>query len=165
MTALEIQDIKLMMSGMLSGKLFDKFYLRDGEIQTFAQFTMGGCLNRPYFDDDEWEQLEGREYPLWAEVRPFAYQLIRGKKLPVQFHFVFQLSRENIRWFLEHHHLNTAGNPVGGLFMNINYDHQRLICTSGISYQMFTMDKTAERCWDETVEQFFRQNHIAFQQL
>ncbi len=165
MISLVIRDVPKMMSGMLSGKLFDKFYLRDGEIQTFSRFEMSGGLNRPYFDDDEWEKMEGRSYALWSEVKPFAYQLIRGKKLPVRFQFVFQLSKENTGWFLERHKLEAAGSGISGLFMNITYEHQRLVCTSGIGYQIFTMDKTAERCWDETVEQFFRQNHIAFEKM
>ena len=44
--------------------------------------------------------------------------------------------------------------------MNITYDHQKLLCTSGVSYKTFIMDKTLEQCWDDTVCQYFKQNHI-----
>ena len=147
---------------MLTGNMFDKFYLCDGEIQTFTEFHLGGYLNRPYFDSEEWENLEGRKLCLWSEMKPFVFQLIRGHKLPVRFKFVFQLSRENTVWLLEKHRLPVREEDIGGLFMNITYEHQKLVCTSGASYKTFIMDKTLEQCWDETVCQYFKQNHIAY---
>ena len=162
MIGLSIQDIKNFMAGMLTGNMFDKFYLCDGEIQTFTEFHLGGYLNRPYFDSEEWENLEGRKLCLWSEMKPFVFQLIRGHKLPVRFNFVFQLSRENTVWLLEKHRLPVREEDIGGLFMNITYEHQKLVCTSGVSYKTFIMDKTLEQCWDETVCQYFKQNHIAY---
>ena len=162
MIGLSIQDIKNFMAGMLTGNMFDKFYLCDGEIQTFTEFHLGGYLNRPYFDSEEWENLEGRKLCLWSEMKPFALQLIRGHRLPVRFKFVFQLSRENTVWLLEKHRLPVREEDIGGLFMNITYEHQKLVCTSGVSYKTFIMDKTLEQCWDETVCQYFKQNHIAY---
>ncbi len=162
MIGLSIQDIKNFMAGMLTGNMFDKFYLCDGEIQTFTEFHLGGYLNRPYFDSEEWENMEGRKLCLWSEMKPFVFQLIRGHKLPVRFKFVFQLSRENTVWLLEKHRLPVREEDIGGLFMNITYEHQKLVCTSGVSYKTFIMDKTLEQCWDETVCQYFKQNHIAY---
>ena len=162
MIGLSIQDIKNFMAGMLTGNMFDKFYLCDGEIQTFTEFHLGGYLNRPYFDSEEWENLEGRKLCLWSEMKPFAFQLIRGHRLPVRFKFVFQLSRENTVWLLEKHRLPVREEDIGGLFMNITYEHQKLVCTSGVSYKTFIMDKTLEQCWDETVCQYFKQNNIAY---
>ena len=165
MIGLSILDIKNFMAGILTGTMFDKFYLRDGEIQTFTEFHLGGYLNRPYFDSEEWEALEGRELCLWSEVKPFAFQLIKGHKLPVRFKLVFQLSDENTRWLLDKHHLPVNPEDIGGLFMNITYDHQKLVCTSGVSYKTFVMDKTLEQCWDYTVCQYFKQNHITVERM
>ena len=137
MIGLSILDIKNFMAGILNGTMFDKFYLRDGEIQTFTEFHLGGYLNRPYFDSEEWEALGERELCFWSEVKPFAFQLIKGHKLPVRFKLVFQLSVENTRWLLERHKLPVRIEDIGGLFMNITYDHQKLICTSGVSYKTF----------------------------
>ena len=161
MIKLSILDIKNFMHGILNGNMFDKFYIVDGEIQTFTEFHLGGYLNRPYFDSEEWDALEGREYCLWSEVKPFAFQIIRGHKLPVKFKFVFQLSKENTRWLIEKHKLAVREEDISGLYMNITYEHQKLECTSGISFKTFIMDKTLEWCWDETVRQYFRQNHIS----
>ena len=46
MIGLSVLDIKNFMAGILTGTMFDKFYLRDGEIQTFTEFHLGGYLNR-----------------------------------------------------------------------------------------------------------------------
>lgn len=165
MIGLSVLDIKNFMAGILTGTMFDKFYLRDGEIQTFTEFHLGGYLNRPYFDSEEWDALAGRKLCLWSEVKPFAFQLIKGHKLPVRFKFVFQLSDENTRWLLERHHLPVNSEDMGGLFMNITYDHEKLVCTSGVSYKTFVMDKTLEQCWDDTVFQYFKQNHITVEQM
>ncbi len=165
MIGLSVVDVKNFMAGILTGNLFDKFYLRDGEIQTFTEFHFGGYLNPAYYDTEEWDGLNGRELPLWSELRPFAFQLIKGHKLPVRFKFVFQLSNENTQWLFDRYHPPVKREDVGGLFMNITYDHQKLVCTSGVSYRTFIMDKTLEQCWDETVCQFFKQNHIAFEIL
>ena len=165
MIGLSVLDIKNFMAGILTGTMFDKFYLRDGEIQTFTEFHLGGYLNRPYFDSEEWEALAGRKLCLWSEVKPFAFQLIKGHKLPVRFKLVFQLSDENTRWLLERHHLPVNPEDMGGLFMNITYDHEKLVCTSGVSYKTFVMDKTLEQCWDDTVCQYFKKNHITVEQM
>lgn len=165
MIGLAILDVKKFMAGILTGSMFDKFYLRDGEIQTFTEFHLGGYLNRPYFDSEEWEALGGRKLCLWAEVKLFAFQLIKGHKLPVRFKLVFQLSDENTRWLLDKYHLSASMENIGGLFMNITYEHQKLVCTSGVSYKTFMLDKTLEQCWDETVCRYFKQNHIAVEQI
>ena len=165
MIGLSILDIKNFMAGSLTGTMFDKFYLQDGEIQTFTEFHLGGYLNRPYFDSEEWESLGGRKLCLWSEVKPFAFQLIKGHKLPVRFKLVFQLSDENTRWLLDTHKLPVNSEDVRGLFMNITYDHQKLVCTSGVSYKTFIMDKALEQCWDDTVCRYFKQNHIPVEKL
>ncbi|MDD3221781.1 MAG: hypothetical protein EOM34_04355 [Clostridia bacterium] len=165
MIGLSILDIKNFMAGILTGTMFDKFYLCDGEIQTFTEFHLGGLLNRPYFDSEEWEAFGGRELCLWSEVKPFAFQLIKGHKLPVRFKLVFQLSKENTQWLLEKNKPPVREEDIGGLFMNITYEHQKVTCTSGLSYKTFVMDKTLEQCWDDTVRQFFKQNHITVETL
>lgn len=165
MVGLAILDIKNFMSGILTGNMFEKFYLSDGEIQTFTEFHLGGYLNRPYFDSEEWEALKGRKLCLWSEVRPFAFQIMKGHKLPVRFKLVFQLSAENTEWLLDKYKPPVQAEDVSGLFMNITYDHQKLTCISGVAYKTFIMDKTLEQCWDDTVCQYFKQNHIAVEKL
>ena len=144
MIALTIEDGRLFVSKLLVQNTFDKFYVGESVVKTFADFKMGGSLNTGYFSSDEQQQLDGRHLCLWSEIKPFAYQLIKGHKLPVSFQFVLQLS-----------------DAVEGLYMNLRYEKNEFSCVTGISFKTFILDKTVEQLWDETVKTFFRQQHIA----
>lgn len=165
MIALNIVDVKDFMSKVLVKNTFDKFYLCDGEIETFTAFRFGGHLNTGYYSGSEQELLKERIFPLWSEIKPFAYQVIRGKKLPMGFKFVFQLSAENMEWLVNHNKINVSLTDIGGLFLNIKYDNHHVTCITGTSFKTFVMDKTLEHLWDATVLQFMKQNSIAVEQL
>ncbi len=165
MIALSISDIKNFMKEIFNGSMFDRFYLCDSEIVTFSEFKLGGYLNRPYFDTEEWDELQGRELCLWSEVKAVAFAIIKGKKLPVRFKLVFQLSEENTSWLIQHHGLKVKPEEIQGLYINLIYDHRELHCTTGISFKTFVMDKTLEHVWDETVRQYMKQNKITVEEM
>jgi hypothetical protein len=158
--ALSIADTKDFMQKLLIQKVFDQFYLLEGEVSTFASFKIEGELKEDYYTSDETEILEGRKYALWSEVKPVAFQLMKGKKLPVHFRFILQLSDSNTEWLLKKYHLEHLKDHLKGLYLNIRYQDQKLICVTGLSYQTFVMDKTLEHVWDETAQQFMKQNEI-----
>ncbi len=160
MIALTIVGIKEMMSQLLTHQMFDGFYLNQADIETFTGFHMDGDLNRDYFSSDEQEVLEGRTQCLWSEIKPIVFAIMKGRKLPVKFKLVFQLSEKNLLWLLEKNQLSFKAEEIGGLYMNILYEHKKLTCTSGVSFKTFVMDKTLEQVWDATVRQYFKQYHI-----
>ena len=51
---------------------------------------------------------------------------------------------------------------AGGLYINIQYENQEMTCVTGTSMNVFTMDRTLEREWDESVKQFLKRSGIAF---
>lgn len=159
--ALSIEDVKGFVSKLLIQSTFDKFYVGESVIRTFADFRLGGGLNEAYYSSDELELLGGRSLCLWSEIKPAAYSLIRGKKLPVAFHFVFQLSDENTSWLLQKHQSPVKPEDVKGLYMNIKYEKEKMMCITGISFKTFIPDKSVEHLWDDTVRQFFKQNQIS----
>lgn len=165
MIALSVVDVKDFMSKVLLKNTFDKFYICDGEIETFTSFHFGGRLNKGYYSSDEIETLDGRETPFWSEMKPFAYQVIRGKKLPLSFKLVFQLSDENLNWLMTHNHVNVSIADIGGLYLNVKYEKKAVTCITGTSFKTFVMDKTLEQLWDATVLQFMKQNEIIVEKL
>ncbi len=160
MIALEVADVGDFMQKFLKGSVFDRFYLVEGEVATGATFHIDGKLNSAYFGSDEAEIMEGRTLSLWSEIKPIVYDLMKGKKLPVAFHFVLQLSCENCRWLLEKYHRQDLENQLAGLYLNIRYQEHQLTCVTGLSYKTFVMDKTMEHVWDDTARQFMKQNNI-----
>lgn len=165
MIALSVVDVKDFMSKVLIKNTFDKFYICDGEVETFTSFRFGGRLNTGFYSGEEQETLNGREYPFWSEVKPFAYQLIRGKKLPQSFKLVFQLSAENLEWLLSHNRIGASLQDIGGLYLNVKYEKKSVTLISGTSFKTFVMDRRLEQLWDATVFQFMKQNGIVVEKI
>lgn len=161
MIALEVTDIGDFMKKFLIQNVFDQFYLLEGEVATFGTFRMEGELNDVWYTSDETEMLQNRRWSLWSEVKPVAFLLMKGKKLPVSFRFVLQLSDANTDWLLNKYHLAGLKDQLGGLYLNIRYQEKKLVCITGLSYKTFVMDKTLDHLWDDTARQFMKQNGIS----
>lgn len=162
MIALSLTEVKECMSKLLLTELFDPFLFLEGEIVTFSTFHIDGFLKKNFYDSDS---IPPREYALWKEVREYCYSLIKGKRTPLHFHFIFGLSPSNITKLLQQKGLTYQPQDVKGLFLNIKFDGTHLQCTTGISMNLFTLDKSLEQAWDEMVQKFFLQKSIPFELL
>ena len=95
MIALQIADIRHFMKKLLLSESFDRFLLLEGSITTFCTFHMDGQLQKAYYTGEEQEQIDDRSLAYWEEIRPFCFELIKGKRTPLAFRFTFQLSASN----------------------------------------------------------------------
>lgn len=161
MIAFSLTNIKEFMSQLLLSETFDSFAFIEGEIVTFNTFRIDGFLQKEFFDTEE----PLPEYSLWKNVRDYCFSLIRGKRTPLSFRFVFSLSRKNIEKLTAQNVPSLDPNTVQGLYLNIHYDGARLTCVTGTSFKTFTMDKSLERTWDEMAEKFFRQKGVEFEKI
>ena len=96
MLALTISDVKDFMNKLLIGEVFDNFSLVEASVTTFNTFTIDGHLQQDFFDTDTVEEYkkEAVEYSLWRDVKPYCFSIIRGKRTPLNFKIVFQLSSQ-----------------------------------------------------------------------
>ena len=161
MIAFSLTNIKEFMSQLLLSETFDSFAFVEGEIVTFSTFRIDGFLQKEFFDTEE----PLPEYSLWKNVRDYCFSLIRGKRTPLSFRFVFSLSRKNIEMLTAQNVPSLDPDTVQGLYLNIHYDGARLTCVTGTSFKTFTMDKSLERIWDEMAEKFFRQKGVEFEKI
>ena len=161
MIAFSLTNIKEFMSQLLLSETFDSFAFIEGEIVTFNTFRIDGFLQKEFFDTEE----PLPEYSLWKNVRDYCFSLIRGKRTPLSFRFVFSLSRKNIEMLTAQNVPSLDPDTVQGLYLNIHYDGARLTCVTGTSFKTFTMDKSLERIWDEMAEKFFRQKGVEFEKI
>lgn len=161
MIAFSLTNIKEFMSQLLLSETFDSFAFIEGEIVTFNTFRIDGFLQKEFFDTEE----PLPEYSLWKNVRDYCFSLIRGKRTPLSFRFVFSLSRKNIEKLTAQNVPSLDPDAVQGLYLNIHYDGARLTCVTGTSFKTFTMDKSLERTWDEMAEKFFRQKGVEFEKI
>ena len=94
MLALKITDLKDFTNQLFLGETFDSFWLNQAEIITSNTFTIDGRLQTEIFDNDEQTFLSSshRTFSLWKEVKPFCYSVIRGKRAPLSFKILIQIS-------------------------------------------------------------------------
>lgn len=161
MLALRITDIKGFMNQLLIGDTFDSFPISEASITTFNTFSIDGMINRDFFDTDMQNILDqnGQVYSLWKEVKPFCFSIIRGKRTPLHFKIIFQITPSQLS-ALTGEKESTVFTNISSLFLNIQYKNNLLLCTTGTFQKSFSLDKSAEQLWDQIVQSFFRARNI-----
>lgn len=164
MIALQIQDIKDFMNRLLLKETFDPFLVVEAAITTYNTFHIDGRLKPDYYTPEERETLNltERHFSRWQELRPFCLELIKGKRTPLSFQFTFQLSPENTKKLLLQTESAFTPQDINGLILNIRYDANGLYCTTALSLNIFTMDKSLDHAWDQMVQKFLLNQEIAF---
>lgn len=164
MRSYQIQNTRDFMKQLLIGDTFDTFLLSEAAITTFASFHIDGKFHSEFFSTAEREQpgIEQSGYTLWKRIRPFFFELNKGKNTPLSFHIVFRLAPHNIEQLIRQSGISLRPEDVDGLFLNIRYDGSAVTCISGTSLKIFSLDKSLEHAWDLMLEKFFRQKEIPF---
>lgn len=167
MLALKLTDVKVFMNKLLRSETFDHFLLQEAVISSAANYIIDGRLNQEYFSSEELEEAGITNYPFlpFSMLRGNCFDLIKGRKTPSSFRFVFLLSPENQKKTLESLHSSFTEKDIRGFFLNLKYQSQSLTLTTGVSYQIFSMDKSLENEWDKLVIRFLKQQNIAFEEL
>lgn len=167
MTALSILNIKEFMNTLLRSDAFDSFLLSEGSITTYMTFHLDGHCHADFFspEDDAFEQVIQEKYVPFSLVRPACFDLIKGRRTPSSFQFVFQLSKENQARTLASIASALSTEDISGMYLNLRYQNQQLTCTTGISCQVFSLDKSLDQSWDALVKRFLKTHQIAFEEL
>ena len=164
MRSYQIQDIRDFMKKLLIADTFDTFLLSEATITTFSRFQIDGAFHPDYLNSDEAAALgaELSGFTLWRRIRPFFFELTKGKQTPLNFHIVFRLAPHNVAKLLEQSGLAFRPEDVDGLFLNIRFDGKELTCISGTSLRIFSLDKSLDHAWESMLEKFFKQKEIPF---
>lgn len=158
MISLNLTSQKTFISHLLLKETFDNFQFIEGEIVTFNKFTIDGFIQKKFYENDE----DLPEYSYWKNVKDFCFSIIKGKQTPLSFRFIFRLSPENTARLLTQNQLDFQPTDVQGLYLNITYDAGGLKCITGTSLKLFSLDKSLEKAWDQSVQMFFEQKEIPF---
>lgn len=162
MLALRILDLKDFTGKLFLGDVFHRFYFVEASFTTFLTHTLDGQLQKDFYDSDSRPE---RTYCYWEEVKPQCYSIIRGKRTPLRFKIVFQLSEKNVEKLLLQSGLPFQPDDIFGLYLNCQFDGDQMICTTGTSIRVFTLDKTLDRIWDDMVKRFFKQQGFPFEEM
>ena len=144
----EINDHKGFMNALLMTDAYDMFLLKEAVIRTGNTITVDGAENKEFYGNDrDMAALESPyDYAPWQKLRPLITGLIKGKHTPLMMHIVLYLNPE-----LADNILSGAGKEVDYLILNIRFGDGSLKLTTGVAYKEFTLDKDADRLWDQYV--------------
>lgn len=167
MIALELTDVKDFMNKLLRSEIFDHFLLQEAVITGGATYTLNGQITKGFYSEEELEELHltGYRFLPFSMLRGNCFDLIKGKKTPSSFRFVFLLSPENTQKTITAVESSYKPADVTGIYINLKFQNQLLSLTTGIAYNIFSIDKTLENEWDKLVVKFLKQHEIAFEEI
>lgn len=167
MIALNILEIKDFMNKLLCGELFDNFLMQEAVIQGSITWSASGSLNTDFYSPEELEEngLSGLAFLPFGQVRPQCLSLIKGKRTPTYFKFVFLLSPINLARTLEQTKSSFTPGDISGMFVNLKFQQGRLLLTTGVSYRIFSTDKSLELEWDQLMKRFLKNHELTYEEL
>lgn len=165
MIAVKVLDVREFMSKLLIQGVFDSFLLSEAELLCGCAYEIHGRRNKDWYSKEELSSLSSPEYMSFSEQRLFLYQLIKGKKTPQSMKLTLLLSAQNAVQLLERIGRGEESGTLEGLFLNIRYEKGEVKLITGSSFNVFTLDKTIEREWDESLRIFLRHHKIAVEEI
>lgn len=159
-----ILDTKKCMAELLLRDTFHDFLFIEGEITTFNKFSIDGFIRKEFYKDSSDETVsdssEDTTYSPWKNIREFCFSIIKGKRTPLNFRFIFTLSGQMIEQIIQENSLDFRPEDVQGLYLNFRYDGASLMCITGTSMKTFTLDKSLENAFDQWTRAFFSSHNI-----
>src|SRR5699024_4646453 len=123
MRAFTIKNLKDFMNQLLLADTFDYFSVSEATITTFVTFSIDGSLHPDFYDSDTAARLKaaGKSQVRWSGIKSWCYSVIRGKRTPVSFRFIFLLPEDRSRALCESSQAPVEPDNIAGLFLNIHY--------------------------------------------
>ncbi|MCL1996659.1 MAG: DUF5721 family protein [Defluviitaleaceae bacterium] len=149
MISLVVRDTKQFMAKLFKEEAFDNFSVPNMEIVSFATFEISETKNQVTDDSLAADSCT------WKTLRPYAFNIIKGKDIPRSIKIVFSLNKE------ESEKLKSDTT----FFMNMYFVDGDLHFTTGTSSKKFTLEKSADHLWEDYVKNFFKKNGIDYQLL
>lgn len=167
MRSWKILDIKILMNHMLCLETFDAFQLLEASITTKMSVVIDGRIPKDYYSRQEAEELgmEGYGCLPYREVRPVCFDIIKGKRLPGNFRFVFLLSRKQTMALLSRYQLEIPIDDIVNIALHVTFQNGELYITTGTTRRTFSMDRRLDEAWGGWVEEFLKKQGIAAEDM
>lgn len=162
MISLKILEMNRFMGKLLKGENFDGFLLKEGFLRTSMEYRFQGQIFRDYFDTAEQENLT-EKYAFWGEVKPFVFELVKGKRTPLAFSFTLVLAKNQTTELLARRSVN-VGEDSPSLFLQIRFEHGVGRIITGTARNTFTLDKSLDEAWDTEVKQLLLAMELAVEE-
>lgn len=163
MIALHLQETKDFMNKFLAGDLFQDFLLLESTITNGITYSIDGRLAKDASEEQQAQSPDGMI--ALGNIRPMLFQMVKGTQTPSYMKFVLALSGQQTAQLIEGLQGTAGANDVRNLCINITYQNQQLLCTTGVSYSTFCKDKVLESEWDRVVSLYLKKHQIFFETL
>ena len=162
MIALKINNKKDFMSKLLVSELFDDFLVEEASIDTFVTFSIDGRIHGDFYknDADYSEDKITSDLTFWSELRQICFDLIKGKRTPLGFKFVFHAG-SNVKNNILSETASGFTEDQVSLGLTIKFHNGDVVLTTGTAYSFFSLDKTIEKAWDEFIPSFLEKSGIS----
>ncbi len=155
MRAIEISNIKKFTNALFAGETFDTFCVTEASFSTLTNITIDGHINQEFMGEAELQMPENKDLTIrWKKLRPLCYNIIKGQRVPLRFRIIFMMPLEHIMEFIEEENLDIEPVEINALFLNVKFENNNLVCTTGTSLRVFTLDKSLEDAWDSRMVRF-----------
>lgn len=152
-----VEELKVFMSLLLKGTLFDTWEVTEARAETFFSLSVNGRLKKDFFEEPD---IPERNFAEWGEVKGIFYQAVRGKRLPGVLQVVLAAEKKWTGQILSE--CGKEREEAGAvLYLNIRYTASGCQLVGGVSHAGFTMDKTLDVAWDAALRDFLKVNGIA----
>lgn len=167
MKAFQLTEQKEFMHLLLRSEIFDNFLLSEASVHTAVKYDIDGRLNESFFSKDERssQQLDDLTYMPYGRLRPVFFELIKGRTAPTYFKFVLMLSPSNLQKTILASGTAISPADILGVYLNIRYQNESLMLTTGVSYRVFIPDKSFEKEWEKFTINFLKRNNITFSEI
>ena len=130
-------EVKTFMGKLLREETFDTFDVKSVAIDSFARFDIAATEERVS----------------WATVKPHAFSIIKSGQKPSLVKIVLSMNQAEAEQLF---------TDAKALFINITFENDGVMLTTGAAQKTFSMDKTLERAWDEHALGVLIKNNIRF---
>ncbi len=138
------KDIKSFMNILYKKEIFEKFCVRNFEVESFVNYSVQGYLDKSLINSE-------KDFATWGDLRIFALTMLKEKSIkPKSIKLEFIFDDEEIG----------LDDKVKNYFLTMNYKGDELFFTTSVVHKEFSMDKTVIDKWNEYLINFFKENKI-----
>ena len=164
MISLVIKDTRTFMSHLLIKDTFDSMLLSQAELNMAYSFTIDGSINRDFYTQEEYDELDNKNYSSWSIIKPFCFSFIKGSKVPSSMKIIFVMPDSVTERIIAESGASLNLTDVEGLFINIRYKDNTVTIITGTSLKAFTLDKSIEHSFDNYIKLYLEHCQIDYEQ-
>lgn len=153
MISINIKNIDNFMHALFIDKDFDRFLVKDLEISTANNFAINGRINQNFYNTEELDEIS-EDFVFWSAMKPLCCQIIKGNKLPLKMKFILAAPKATYEKIVIDSNTTLSSKDIGGLYIHILYENNQLNIITGTSINVFSLDKTIDKYWDNLILKF-----------